>query len=241
MAMRKATRRDEDDPVINFSGVEKGFGAIPDGEYRAVITSAEKTKSSNGNWMAAIKWKISEGKFKGRQLFDNVSLLPQAFWRFQNLLEAVGIEPQEEDVRASEYIKELPDGEAMIVVTNSTWEGQERPKVTGYSALDGEEEEEEPRLHKKAKAKAEEEDEDEEAEDEDEEEAEEEDEEEEKPKKKGLAKKARIKEGSRVKFDDGDGNIIKGTVTSLDGDEAEVEDKNGDTYEGVPLSQMELA
>jgi Mg-chelatase subunit ChlI len=257
MALKRKSRRDDDsDPIINFSGVESGGRRCPDGEYAAVIASAELEKSSNDKPMAALQWKITEGKFKGVKLYDNVSLVPQAFWKMKSLLEAVGIEPQEEDVRASEYIKELPDMEATIVVTNETFEGEQRPKVTGYGANG--EAEEEPRVRNKRKAKGEEDaseteddgetedDEEDSGEDEDDEAAQEEDEEsEDEPKKKGKAgkpvakRKARVKEGSRVKFDDGEGHVIKGTVTSLDDGKATVEDKNGDEYE-IDAEDVEL-
>jgi len=47
--------------------------------------------------------------------------------------------------------------------------------------------------------------------------------------RKGL--KGKVKEGSRVKFEDDEGNVVKGTVTSLDDGQATVEDKSGDEYE----------
>lgn len=239
MAVKKKTRtRKTEKFTINFSGVESGGRKCPDGDYEAEITSAEVQESSSGNPMMVVKWKIASGKFKGVTIYDNVSLVPQALWKMKGLLEAIGVEPQEEDVEPEDYAKEMVEKTATVTVTNETYEGEQRPKITGYGEgeeseesdeeEEEEEEEEEPKVRNKKKpAKDEDEDKEEEEEEEDEDEDEEE-EEESKPAKGGVKKK--IKEGSRVKFEDDDGNVVKGTVTSLDNGEATVEDKAGDEY-----------
>lgn len=237
MAIKKKSSR-KGGATVNFSGVESGGRKCPDGEYQAEIVSAELEESKAGNDMIVIKWKITDGKFKGTTIFDQCSLVPQALWKLKTLLEAVGIDPQEEDVEASEYASELMEKTATILVTNETYEGEQRPKVTGYGA-EGEaeveeeeetEEEEEETPKKKGAKKSSKDDDDDDGEEEETEE--EEEEEEPKVRNKGAAKKGgKVKEGSRVKFDDGEGHIIKGTVTSLDDGTATVEDKNGDEYE----------
>jgi hypothetical protein len=237
MALKKKASRKKG-VTVNFSGVESGGRKCPDGEYAAEISSAELEESSSGNPMIVLKWKISDGKFKGTTIYDNISLVPQALWKFKTLLEVLGIDPQEEDVEASDYVSEILEQSATIIVTNETYEGEQRPKVTGYGTgeeteeTEETEEEEEPRVRNKGskgKSKEEDEEEDEEKSEEESEEDEEEEEEEEKPPKKGV--KSKIKEGSRVKFEDDDGNTVKGTVTSLDDGTATVEDKSGDEYE----------
>lgn len=237
MALKKSSRR-KGGATVNFSGVESGGRKCPDGEYQAEITSAEVEEAKSGNDMIVVKWKITEGKFKGTVLYDNVSLVPQALWKMKTLLEAIGIDPQEEDVAASEYASEMVEKTATILVTNETYEGEQRPKVTGYGTEgeaegEAEEEEEEEEAPKKKSSKGKpSKDEDEEEEEESEDDDDEGEEEEEEPKVRNKSKgKSKIKEGTRVKFDDGEGHIIKGTVTSLDDGKATVEDKNGDEYE----------
>jgi hypothetical protein len=169
--------------------------------------------------MINLKWKITEGKWKGVTLFDHCSCTPQALWKLKGLLEAVGVDAEEDDKAAEEYAEELTGQSCTIFVVNETFEGEQRPKVTSYGGVSpGEEEEEEAPKKKKGAVK-----------DDDEEEEEEEEDEDESP-KKGSAKKGKVKEGSRVKFDD-DGKTVRGTVTSLDDGKATVEDKNGDEYE----------
>lgn len=49
---------------------ETGFELIPKGNYPAVVDELEFTESSSGNPMFAAKFKITEGEFEGRVLFD---------------------------------------------------------------------------------------------------------------------------------------------------------------------------
>ena len=243
MVVKKKASRKKGSVTVNFSGVESGGRRCPDGDYIAEITDAELTESKDGNPMINLKWKITEGKFKGTTIFDHVSLLPQALWRFRNMLEALGIDPQEEDVEAKDYVGEIVEQKATIVIVNETYEGEQRPKVTAYAGAEGEEEEteeeaedeeteeeEEPRVRNAKKKGSKAKDDDEEEEEEESEDDDSEEEEEEEAPAKG-SKKGKVKEGSRVKFTDDDENLIKGTVTSLDDGVATVEDKNGDEYE----------
>lgn len=249
---KKSSRRSKGAITVNFSGVESGGRKCPDGTYEAEITSADIEESSAGNPMIVAKWKILKGKFKGTTIFDNISLTPQALWKLKTLLEALGIDAQEEDVEASEYAEAIVEQPCTVIVTNETYEGEQRPKITGYGSVDeeeeseeeedseDEEEEEEPKVRnkksskKKASKDEDEEDEEGDGEEEDTEDEDEEDEEaddEEKPTKKKGGKTSKIKEGSRVKFEDEDGKTIRGTVTSIDDGTATVEDKAGDEYE----------
>lgn len=58
--------------VFNLDGVEedKGFELLPKGNYAAVVDELELTESSTGNPMFAAKFKVTEGEFEGRVLFD---------------------------------------------------------------------------------------------------------------------------------------------------------------------------
>lgn len=240
---RVKSRRGEEEVTVNFSGVESGGRRCPDGTYEAEIISAELQESSSGNPMIVAKWKITDGKFKGVQLFDNISLTPQALWKMKTLLEVLGIEAQEEDISAKEYASEMVEKGATIIVTNEKFEGEDRPKVTGYGEPEegngaeededdeeSEDEAEEKPKRKSARAKSNDDEDEEESDEQDDEESEEEDAEEEEPKVRNRGGRVKIKEGSRVKFKDGS-KTIRGTVTSLEKGDAIVEDKNGDEYQ----------
>jgi hypothetical protein len=58
--------------VFNLNDVEedKGFEIIPKGTYPAVVDELDFGESSNGNPMITVKYKLVEGEFEGRVLFD---------------------------------------------------------------------------------------------------------------------------------------------------------------------------
>lgn len=59
--------------VFNLTDVEedKGFEVIPKGNYSAVVDELEFGESANsGNPMISAKFKITEGEFEGRVVFD---------------------------------------------------------------------------------------------------------------------------------------------------------------------------
>lgn len=58
--------------VFNLSDVEedKGFEVLPKGDYAAIVDELTFGESSKGNPMITVKYKVSEGEFEGRVLFD---------------------------------------------------------------------------------------------------------------------------------------------------------------------------
>jgi hypothetical protein len=58
--------------VFNLDDVKEdsGFELLPKGEYPAIVDELELTESAAGNAMFAAKFKITEGEFEGRVVFD---------------------------------------------------------------------------------------------------------------------------------------------------------------------------
>lgn len=180
MAVKKKVKSKRKGNVVSvdFTGVESGGRACPDGTFKAEITAAAEEESSTGNPMVVAKFKILNGKGKGALIYDNLSLQPQALFRLKALCEAVGIEAEG---AADIDLDDLVGQEILVDVENETYEGKKRPRAVGYAAIDSEAEEEE----SEDDADSEEEEESEESEEE-EDDAEEE---EEKPKKSSKVKK----------------------------------------------------
>lgn len=64
--------QDQGGLVFNLNDVEedKGFELLPKGNYPCIVDELEFTESSSGNPMIAAKFKVTEGEFEGRVLFD---------------------------------------------------------------------------------------------------------------------------------------------------------------------------
>jgi hypothetical protein len=64
--------KDQGGLVFNLEEVKEdsGFELLPKGNYAAIVDELEFTESSTGNPMFAAKFKVTEGEFEGRVLFD---------------------------------------------------------------------------------------------------------------------------------------------------------------------------
>lgn len=62
---------------VDFSEIAD-MGPIPGGVYEASIVSAKPGVSQSGNPKIDIAWKVEEGQYEGRQVFDTLSFHPNA-------------------------------------------------------------------------------------------------------------------------------------------------------------------
>lgn len=67
-----ASDTDQGGLVFNLDDVKEdaGFELMPKGDYPAIVDELELTESANGNAMFAVKFKITEGEFVDRVVFD---------------------------------------------------------------------------------------------------------------------------------------------------------------------------
>jgi len=206
---------------VDFTGVESGGRPVPDGSFKAEITSFEQEESSTGNDMIVCKFKILQGKGKGTTVYDNLSLQPQALFRLKSLCEALGIDADgAADLDPDDFVGQ----EVILDIENETYEGKKRPRPAGYASVDGETSEEDD--------EEESEDEDEESEDEDEDEDEDDDEEDEKPaRKKKTVKKASKKSKDEDEDEEEEDEEEEDEEESDDGDDDEEDEEEDDEEE----------
>jgi hypothetical protein len=120
---------------VDFSEVESQDFSLPNGPYILAVTSVEKKRSeSSGNDYLAWEYKVSEGKHKGKKVWDNTSLQPQALWRLRNLLEAMGmeIEDGEMDIDLDELAGELVG----VEIENEKYQGKNKARIINFLGVD---------------------------------------------------------------------------------------------------------
>lgn len=193
---------------VDFSDTEAS-GIVEEGDYLIEVDEVEQKDSSTGNPMLVFTFKITEGDFKGKKLFHNCSLQPQALFNLRGLLEALGMEvPQ----GVMEFDPADLIGETCgASVVHELYEGKTKARIGEFFSeeeLGGEEEAAAPAAKpagkKAAAAPAE------------------------APsttkKKKVAAAPAEpeIEVGSAVTFTDDDGNEVSGEVVSIEGENATV-------------------
>ena len=131
---------------VDFSEVESQDFSLPNGPYILAVTSVEKKRSeASGNDYLGWEYKVAEGKHKGKKVWDNTSLQPQALWRLRNLLEAMGmeIEDGEMDIDLDDLAGELIG----VEIENEKYNGKNKARIINFlavSELEGEAEEETP-------------------------------------------------------------------------------------------------
>src|SRR5690554_5581959 len=77
---------------VDFSETETNL-TLEEGSYILEIEEVEvKTSENSGADYLAFTFKVADGKFKGKKVWHNCSLQPQALFNLRGLLEALGYE-----------------------------------------------------------------------------------------------------------------------------------------------------
>jgi hypothetical protein len=219
---------------VDFTGVEVNSFDVPDGPYVFNVAAVTQKKSQeSGQFYLSWELKVDDGPYKGRKVWDNTSLQPQALWKLRGMLEAMGM-----DIEDGEFEIDLEEMQGQLVggeVVNEKYQGKDKPRIAGYMSPDEvdaaetdeddqqEEESEPPKKSSKSAATTKKKSEPE-PEPEEPEEAEPEPEEEPEPPKVTRKKKtatADFEVGQAVTFDD-EGETYKGKIHSVGDDTVEV-------------------
>lgn len=75
---------------LDFSNVSDSFEVIPAGTYKVHVFELTEKQSSNGNDMFKVVLKVSEGEYKGRQIFTNLTFVETAMFKIREFLIACG-------------------------------------------------------------------------------------------------------------------------------------------------------
>lgn len=118
---------------VNFTDVETR-SKIEDGVYHCKVVETEVAQGSAGQY---IKWTfeiVEDGPVKGRKLWTNTSLAPQALWNLRNLLDCLGVETADSEMDID--LDACVDLEVMLRVEEEIYEGKSKAKVTDYTAIE---------------------------------------------------------------------------------------------------------
>lgn len=170
-----------------------------------IIAAAEHATEDN---LLVVDYKVSSGKYKGKETRDNLPYAGKGAFRLRNLLEALGMEIPDEAAELN--FDDLVGQEVGAVVTPYDWEGKSKVKFDYCSIEDLNTDDDEVPAKKGKKSKPADEEEEEEEEEKPKskkpakkpKDEEEEEEEEEKPAKKSSKKKAAITQEEIRDMDD---------------------------------------
>lgn len=122
---------------MDFTDVGEGFEPIDKGWYEATVFEIEPTTFSSGNEGWKLIWKIqSEGKAKGRQVFDNLVNTPKALWHVKAVAVATGAYSAEELGGAVEFdANRLQGAPALIQITHEEYNGSTYDRIGAYKPI----------------------------------------------------------------------------------------------------------
>lgn len=120
---------------IDFTDVpDSGFELIEKGNYDATVFKIElKTAASSGNPYLAFTLKLQDARYPDRQLFSNISLVPNALWKLKQTLKAIAPEINV-DAMADIDTDMLLGKECVVVVDQSLYNGEMRNNVKNIIA-----------------------------------------------------------------------------------------------------------
>ncbi len=118
---------------VDFSNTESsGPREIPEGEYLIQIADFEQKESQSGNPMISFTHKVAEGPYKGAKVWDNISLTPQALWRFRSMLESMGIDASK---KLDVDLASLKGKVLRVKISLETYNGKDRPRITDFLSM----------------------------------------------------------------------------------------------------------
>jgi len=118
---------------VKLNDVQSGFEVYPDGLYLVEIQESSKTKKSKaGNLMILWIGKITEGEYENKLISWNTVLTEEALWNLKAMLEAVGLEWDEDGFELEDaFGKEL-----IIQNVSRTVDGREMNGIQAYFPAD---------------------------------------------------------------------------------------------------------
>lgn len=127
--------------TVNWSDLQKaagdaGFEPVPAGTYDVIIKSTKATQSTSGKDMIKVTFKVENGPYSGRQLFNQFVISPDsanALAFFFRHMSALGLKDAYFATGPSleQVAKELENRRARVKVSISQWQGQDRNQVDG--------------------------------------------------------------------------------------------------------------
>lgn len=113
---------------VDFSGATTRK-VIPEGTE--VLINPVELELKDGEKAQYISWKyeVTEGKYKGQELYNNTSLAENSLWNLRGVLEAHGIEVPEKktDLDLDKILKEAEPAGA--VIDNDTYQGKKKSVI----------------------------------------------------------------------------------------------------------------
>ena len=118
---------------VHLDDVESAFETFPEGSYVVAIQPSSKVKQSESGAYIQFISKCVEGEMEEKMIGWNCSLLPQALWNIKALVEAAGVEWDEDGFE----LDDLFEQQVIIDVSTRDYDNPKTGKVEQRNQVDG--------------------------------------------------------------------------------------------------------
>ena len=135
-------------PKLDFDTIDdvSDYTPLPDGQYRCRLVEVEESTTRNGDDMWKLKFRVEDGEFTGRFLFDNLPFSSKALPRVKLICSRLGVDISGEVDLTPDHIIDKTCQVTVVVAEYQNEEGNTklRNKVpyAGYESANGEDDSE---------------------------------------------------------------------------------------------------
>lgn len=126
---------------INLSDVPSNNGTfedLPEGRYEIIVEKADIIPTSTEKPMLKMQYRITEGKYKKRVVFDQCVIQDNTRWKLKTMLQAVGSNLTNQDnVDINDLPKEFIRKEYSVYIKTTKSDFGTNYQCSQYQTLDG--------------------------------------------------------------------------------------------------------
>jgi hypothetical protein len=123
--------------TVNFDNVENNeFSPIPEDRYNFECIKAELKESKAGNPKITAQFRIIDGKYENRRIFNDFSLMSNALFNLKTYFEKAGVEIPSGEINHEELVDLLEDTQVTGFVEIKTYGDKKSNTVGRWGNLD---------------------------------------------------------------------------------------------------------
>lgn len=126
--------------TVNFGDVpDNEFEALPEDRYSVECVDAKLAESKAGKPKITAQFKVLEGDYENRRLFNDFSLVPKALFNLKNYFVAAGLD-MEGEIDFDDIPEMMKDTQLTVYVTQEEYNGKAQNRLGNFAAIgaDGE-------------------------------------------------------------------------------------------------------
>lgn len=122
---------------INLRDIKTGSEPVPEGRYNVIVDKAELAVSEKGNQTINVTFKITDGDYEGKLLWDTFTLIQNSYWKLKAFLDATGSDlTKEDDIPEIEIAQRMKGLKVSVAATPAlTNKGNPKTVLSNYTKI----------------------------------------------------------------------------------------------------------